>query len=145
MRIHEVLAAKASQEVATIRPDATVRELVAQLAAHNVGALVVSNDGTDVIGIVSERDVVRRLRHLDDIMGSTVESIMTTTVHTADPHDHLNDMMAVMTEQRVRHVPVVTGGRLVGIISIGDVVKSRMSELEFERDQLDRFVHSQST
>lgn len=145
MRIQEVLAAKPIQSVATIRPDATVRELVGRLAEHNVGALVVSSNGSDVLGMVSERDVVRRLNRDPDVLDATVTSIMSTTVHTADPRDHLSGVMALMTEQRVRHVPVMRDGRLSGIISIGDVVKSRMGELEFERDQLDHFVHSQQT
>ena len=145
MRIHNVLAGKPSQEVVTISPDATVRELVALLAEHNVGALVVSTDGRAVDGIVSERDVVRRLHDDDTVLTHSVASIMTADVHTADPHELLNDLMQLMTEHRIRHVPVVTDGSLSGIISIGDVVKYRMSELEFERDQLDNFVHSQST
>jgi len=145
MRIHDVISAKQSAEVVTISPDATVRELVALLAEHNVGALVVSNDGSAVDGIVSERDVVRRLYDDDQVLSATVASIMTTEVRTAEPHELLNDLMQLMTDHRIRHVPVVTDGVLTGIISIGDVVKSRMSELEFERDQLDNFVHSQQT
>jgi CBS domain-containing protein len=145
MRIHDVIAGKPSHEVVTISPDATVRELVALLAEHNVGALVVSTDGLSVEGIVSERDVVRQLHENDQVLGATVATIMTTEVRTAEPDEHLNDLMQLMTEHRIRHVPVVTDGGLSGIISIGDVVKYRMSELEFERDQLDTFVHSQST
>jgi CBS domain-containing protein len=145
MRIHDVMAGKASQTVVTISPDATVRELVALLAEHNVGALVVSTDGSAVEGIVSERDVVRRLNDSVEVLGATVASIMTTEVRTAEPTELLNDLMVLMTQHRIRHVPVVTDGALSGIISIGDVVKSRMGELEFERDQLDNFVHSQQT
>lgn len=145
MRIHDVIAGKASQQVVTISPDSTVRELVALLAEHNVGALVVSRDGTTVDGIVSERDVVRRLHEDDQILSATVATIMTTEVRTAEPSEHLNDLMQLMTEHRIRHVPVIKDGALHGIISIGDVVKHRMSELEFERDQLDHFVHSQQT
>ncbi len=141
MRINEVLAAKPSQDVVTVRPDATVRDLLAQLAEHNVGALIVSSDGTGVEGIVSERDVVRRLQEDESVLGSPVSAIMTADVHTCGPHQAVNDLMQVMTERRIRHVPVLEGGRLTGIISIGDVVKSRMSELEFERDQLDSYVH----
>jgi signal-transduction protein with cAMP-binding, CBS, and nucleotidyltransferase domain len=145
MRIHDVITSKPSQLVVTISPDATVRELVALLAEHNVGALVVSTDGASVDGIVSERDVVRRLHDDEQILTATVASIMTTEVRTAEPSEHLNDLMLLMTEHRIRHVPVLKDGELHGIISIGDVVKSRMSELEFERDQLDNFVHSQQT
>ncbi len=142
MRINEVLAAKPSHEVITISPDATVRDLLGLLAEHNVGALIVSNDGSTVDGIVSERDVVRRLHEDEAVLGSAVSTIMTAEVQTCGGHDHVNDLMQVMTEQRIRHVPVVEEGALNGIISIGDVVKNRMSELEFERDQLDSYVHT---
>ena len=145
MRIHQVLAAKAIKDVLTITPDATVRELLRMLTEHNVGALVVSADGTSVDGIVSERDVVRNLHDHEALLDSTVSTIMTVEVRTCDRDDAVNDLMQVMTEHRVRHLPVVEDGRLTGIISIGDVVKSRMSELEFERDQLDKYVHTSQT
>lgn len=142
MRISEVLAAKSSQEVITVVPDATVRELLSLLAQHNVGALIVSSDGSSVEGIVSERDIVRRLTEDERVLDSPVSSIMTVEVHTCGREDSVNDQMKVMTERRIRHVPVTKDGVLTGIISIGDVVKSRMSELEFERDQLDSYVHT---
>jgi CBS domain-containing protein len=141
MRIHDVIQAKASHDVITIRPDATVRELVALLAQHNVGALIVSSDGTSVDGIVSERDVVRRLNAAEDLLDGPVSEIMTADVHTCEPDHSLDDLMTQMTEHRIRHVPVVVDGGLAGIISIGDVVKNRIGELEFERDQLDSYVH----
>jgi CBS domain-containing protein len=142
MRISEALAAKSSQEVITITPDATVRDLLGLLAQHNVGALIVSSDGSTVEGIVSERDIVRRLQEDEAVLGSPVSSIMTVEVHTCRREDAVNDLMKVMTERRIRHVPVTKDGALTGIISIGDVVKSRMGELEFERDQLDSYVHT---
>ncbi len=145
MRINQVLAAKASQEVVTISPDASVRDLLRKLAEHNVGALVVSRDGKKLEGIVSERDVVRRLNDNDGLLDATVDSIMTRDVHTCDGEHPVNDLMQVMTERRIRHVPVMDGAELVGIISIGDVVKNRLSELEFERDQLDSYVHTAQT
>jgi CBS domain-containing protein len=141
MRIREVVAAKPDSTVVTVSPGATVRELVALLAEHNVGALVVSSDGAAVEGIVSERDVVRRLHSEPDALSATVDTIMTSDVHTAGPDDSLDDMMTLMTEQRIRHVPVCDAGRMVGIISIGDVVKHKIKVLEFERDQLDSYVH----
>ncbi len=140
MRINEVLKGK-PQGVITIAPDATVRELLSLLAEHNVGALIVSVDGTAVDGIVSERDVVRNLHRDPEVLDSPVAGIMTSSVHTCEPSASVDELMALMTEHRFRHVPVVTDGRLTGIISIGDVVKSRMAELEFERDQLDHYVH----
>jgi CBS domain-containing protein len=146
MRIHEVLAGKPSHDVVTVRPDASVRELIGVLAEHNIGALVVSVDGTSVDGIVSERDVVRRLHQDEAVLESSVSSIMTSEVQTCEADATVNELMQVMTERRFRHVPVVgDDGRLTGIMSIGDVVKSRMSELQFERDQLDSYVHSSQT
>ncbi len=141
MRIADVLGAKPSKDVVTIAPEAGVKELLALLAEHNVGALIVSTDGETVQGIVSERDVVRHLHHEGTVVNNTVGAIMTAQVETCEPDTQLDDLMKTMTERRIRHVPVVEGGRLVGIVSIGDVVKHRMDQLTFERDQLDSYVH----
>lgn len=141
MRISEVLHSKSTTEVVTISPDATVRELVALLAEHNIGALIVSSDGTSVDGIVSERDVVRRLNEEDNVLDGSVSAIMTSGVETAEPDSTLEDLMKTMTDRRIRHVPVLSQGTLTGIISIGDVVKHRIGQLEFERDQLDNYLH----
>ena len=141
MRIIDVLRSKPSAEVVTITPQSTVREMVALLAEHNVGALVVSADGSSVDGIVSERDVVRRLHDDEALLERPVSVIMTEAVHRCTPDQPITDLMVLMTDHRIRHVPVVEDGRLVGIISIGDVVKTRIGELEFERDQLDRYLH----
>ena len=145
MRIHEVLAHKPSHDVVTVKPDATVRELLGMLAEHNIGALVVSADGSSVDGIVSERDVVRRLLGDESLLDAAVSTIMSADVHTCEKDATVNELMSVMTERRFRHIPVVENGKLTGIVSIGDVVKSRMSELEFERDQLDHYVHTSQT
>lgn len=141
MRISDVLGAKSSHEVVTISPDAGVRELISSLAEHNVGALIVSTDGSTVDGIVSERDVVRHLHHDGTVINNTVGAIMTVAVETCDEDTPLDDLMKMMTDRRIRHVPVVHEGNLVGIISIGDVVKHKIDQLEFERDQLDHYVH----
>jgi CBS domain-containing protein len=141
MKIVEVLNAKPESGVVTITPDAGVRELIAKLAEHNVGALIVSSDGKTVEGIVSERDVVRHLHHDGTVVNNTVGAIMTEVVETTAPDSTLDDLMEVMTNRRIRHVPVVKDGVLVGIVSIGDVVKHKMSQLQFERDQLDSYVH----
>ena len=140
MRIKDVIQGKPSQDVVTISPDATVRDLLALLAEHNIGALVVSADGSEVSGIVSERDVVRELSSGDGVLDGPVSAIMTAEVRSAQPDSQLDDLMALMTEHRVRHVPIVADGRLAGIVSIGDVVKHKISELQFERDQLDSYV-----
>ncbi len=141
MRISDVLTSKPSQQVVTISPDSTVRELLGLLAEHNVGAVVVSGDGEGVDGIVSERDIVRRLHDDEAILDGAVSAIMTSDVATCEPSTPVDDLRVVMTERRIRHVPVVTDGRLSGIISIGDVVKSSLDQLRFERDQLDSYVH----
>ncbi|MGB0099146.1 MAG: CBS domain-containing protein [Nocardioides sp.] len=141
MKIVDVLQAKPSHDVVTISPDAGVRELIAQLAEHNVGALIVSTDGESLVGIVSERDVVRHLHRDGTVINNTVSEIMTTEVETCAEDTPVDALMMIMTQRRIRHVPVVTDGRLVGIISIGDVVKHRIDQLEFERDQLDSYLH----
>ena len=143
MRVREILSAKSTAEVFTIRPNATVAELLTALADLNIGALVVSTDGSHMEGIVSERDIVRKLRNFDQPSSMTVGEIMTTDIRVCEPDDTLDDVMAVMTEHRVRHVPVLDGDLLVGVLSIGDAVKSRMDQLEFERDQLTHYLHGQ--
>lgn len=140
MRVSDVLSSKGSAEIFTIKPEATVSELLDALAEHNVGALVVSSDGHTMLGIVSERDVVRKLRDVDEPRSATVETIMTSDVRVCAPDDSFGSLMSVMTELRVRHVPVLDGEELVGVLSIGDAVKYRMDQLEFERDQLNNYV-----
>jgi CBS domain-containing protein len=139
MRVSDVLTVK-GDDVVTISPDATVRELVALLKQYNIGAVVVSTGDRVVSGIVSERDVVRGLVVEEGVLAKTVGEIMTANVRTADPHDTVDDLMKLMTEHRIRHVPVVADGGLHGIVSIGDLVKSRIGELEFEREQLTSYV-----
>jgi CBS domain-containing protein len=140
MRVLDVLTSKGSREVFTIAPTATVRELLDVLAEHDIGALVVSDDGSSMLGIVSERDVVRKLRDVENARDTAVADIMTTDVRVCSPDDGFTDLMAIMTEHRVRHVPVLDDGRLVGVLSIGDAVKHRTEQLEFERDQLTSYV-----
>src|SRR5581483_6272021 len=139
MRIADVLRNKGSA-VATVSPDTTVTELLAGMAQHNIGAMVVTGpDG--VLGIVSERDVVRRLQERGaDLLQLPVSEIMTTVLVTCSPEDAVNDLSGLMTENRVRHVPVISNGQLVGIVSIGDVVKTRMEELKAEQEQLQTYI-----
>ena len=140
MRITDVLRRKGDL-VVTISPDQPVSELLAALAQYKVGALVVSRGDGSVDGIVSERDVVRRL-HSDgaEMLGLPVSAIMTSNVRTCSPQDVIDDLMQMMTDHRFRHVPVVSDGRLIGIVSIGDVVKHRLDELQVERDQLAAYI-----
>jgi CBS domain-containing protein len=142
MQISEVLARKPSSAIVTVTPETTVRQLLDVLAEHNIGACLVCS-GDTLEGIVSERDVVRHL-HSDGAavaVENTVAAIMTPEVTVCGPADHLEDILGVMTERRIRHVPVVQDGRLLGIVSIGDLVKHRIDQLTFERDQLEGYVH----
>lgn len=140
MRISTVIAGKGAF-VATIRPTASVTELLEELAHYGIGALVVSSDGVGIEGIVSERDVVRHLQRLGPgLLEQPVAAIMTAVVLTCGPSDEVDSVMSTMTTRRVRHLPVVSGGALVGIVSIGDVVKSRVSELELERETLVNYI-----
>ena len=140
MKIKDVIQHKGNQAVVTIDPEATVRELVALLAEHNVGALVVSKDGERVAGIVSERDVVRRLHQDATVLDHAVSSIMTADVRTCAGDDGLTELMQTMTEHRIRHVPVFEHGKMTGIVSIGDVVKSLLQDsahqIQFLKDYL---------
>jgi len=140
VRVSQLLGAKGF-DVITIEPSAVVAELVALLKAHNLGAVVVSKDALHVHGIVTERDVVRHLCEGTDFLTGPVSAIMTTDVHTCGAEDSVDSLMTTMTNRRIRHLPVVDdGGALRGIVSIGDVVKSRITQLEFERDQLEGYV-----
>jgi CBS domain-containing protein len=141
MLIGTILQGKGTS-VATIRPDATVTELLAVLATNNIGAVVVSEDGSSIVGIVSERDVVRRLNDRGaDVLRAPVSSIMTTEVRTSSPDTNVDDLRQTMTTHRIRHVPVVANGRLAGIVSIGDVVKNAIEALETEKAHLVDYLH----
>ena len=141
MKINDVIRGKSIHDVITITPAATVRDLLALLAEHNIGAVIVSEGGARVDGIVSERDIVRKLNGDDSVLDAPVSQIMTAVVQTCEPGADVDELMAQMTEHRIRHVPVVDNGELVAVVSIGDVVKSRITQLTFERDQLDSYVH----
>jgi CBS domain-containing protein len=139
MRIADVLRNKGAS-VATITPETSVSGLLTELSVHNIGAMVVvSPDG--VIGIVSERDVVRALQQRGaELLRLPVSEIMTKFVATCAPTDSVDSLSALMTTNRVRHVPVMENGRLTGIVSIGDVVKTRMEELETQQEQLQAYI-----
>jgi CBS domain-containing protein len=139
MRIADVLRNKGAA-VVTINPDARVTELLAGLARHNIGAMVVVGpDG--VVGIVTERDVVRELHtHGASVLSRPVAKIMTAAIASCSKTDTVDSISVLMTEKRVRHVPVLDNGKLIGIVSIGDVVKTRIEELEAEHQQLQSYI-----
>ena len=140
MLISDILRVKGTQ-VVTVTPDTKVRRLLAVLAEHGIGAVVVSHDGISVDGIASERDIVRALaKRGAAVMSEPVTAIYTAEVHTVTPQTPLEEIMRLMTEHRIRHAPVVVGGRLHGLVSIGDVVKNRIDELETERTALTDYI-----
>ena len=140
MRISDVLRVKGGQ-VVTVTPDTDVRHLLTVLAEHRIGAVVVSHDGTSVDGIASERDIVRALAQRGaTVMSEAITAIYTAEVHTVTPETPVEEVMRIMTEHRVRHAPVVVDGGLRGIVSIGDVVKNRIDELETEQAHLTNYI-----
>jgi CBS domain-containing protein len=142
MQIGQLLRRKGSQ-VATIDGGRDVRTALAMLADHGVGALVVSGDGRRIDGILSERDIARGLHERGaELLTQPVSGVMTGEVHTCVPGATVTELAQLMTDQRVRHVPVVDDGALVGIVSIGDVVKARLDELETERRQLVDYIQT---
>ena len=143
MKVRDVLGTKGGG-VATIRAEAAISTVVRRLRLEGIGALVVSEDDAQVVGIISERDIVTGLADQGvELLEKQVIDLMTTPVKTCTPEANIKDVMAIMTRSRVRHLPVVTDGRLVGIISIGDVVKNRLEEVELEADVLrDAYIAS---
>jgi CBS domain-containing protein len=140
VRIADLLRHKGS-DVATVPPGVSVAGLLEDLARHNIGAMVVCDETGTVVGIVSERDVVRKLHERGtDLLHAPVSEIMTTSVVTCEPTESVNRLASIMTERRIRHMPVVSGGKLVGIVSIGDVVRSRIEQLESDREQLESYI-----
>ena len=134
MKVQEILAHKGNK-VVTIRPDATVSTAVHRLALERIGALVVSEDGRSIQGVLSERDIIKALAEDGAAIlapDRRVRDLMTKGARTCRPDDAVKAVMAEMTRHRFRHMPVVEGGRLAGLVSIGDVVKSRLDEMELE-------------
>ncbi len=140
MNVETILRNKGSW-VATIRPDATIAEAVEMLNRERIGALVVSDDSDSIDGVLSERDIVIALNEYGAaLLSLPVDEIMTCGVVTCDPADTVQDLMAEMTNRRFRHVPVLRDGSLCGIVSIGDLVKNRLDEVEFEANSLRSFI-----
>lgn len=145
MHISDVLRGK-GRDVVTVPPDTTVRDLLDVLSEFGIGATVVSADGENVDGIVSERDVVRALAARGAVvLSEDVSTIMTREVVCTELTEHVDSVFAVMTQQRIRHLPVLVDDRLGGLVSIGDLVKARVGELETERDTLAQYISSATT
>ena len=136
MSVGEILKAK-GVEVTTIQSDASVADAIERLRDERIGALVVSGDGRTIEGVLSERDIIVGLAdHREALLGMKVRDLMTTSVATCSPEDGVEKVMLEMTELRARHFPVVDRERLVGIVSIGDVVKNRLDEVQLEKSVL---------
>jgi len=140
MNVETILRNKGNR-VATIRAEAPIAAAVDMLIRERIGALVVSEDDESVDGIVSERDIVIALgKRGEDLLSRPVSEIMTRDVFVCGPSDEVGDLMAEMTNRRIRHFPVIADGKLCGIVSIGDLVKSRLDEVEFEANSLRSFI-----
>lgn len=140
MNVDAILRAK-GDTVTLVTPQAPIAEAIAVLRREGIGALVVSRDGVAVDGILSERDIIHGLARLGpQLLEAKVEQLMTRRVFTCAPRDSIADLMAEMTKRRIRHIPVVQDGELAGIISIGDVVKARLDEMEYETSSLRNFI-----
>jgi CBS domain-containing protein len=141
MLVQQILKGKPEGAVVTVPPGTSVAEAVEILSARRIGALIVSTDGRHVAGILSERDVVRELgRRGPDSLNDPVEKVMTSAIVTCTPDERAESVMQKMTDGRFRHMPVMEGAVMVGLISIGDVVKARLSELAMEKDALEGMI-----
>ena len=141
MLVSQILKSKSDDGVVTLPPDTPLAKVVDLLSQRRIGAIVISHDGKAVLGILSERDVVRELgRRGAACLGDPASAIMTTKVVTCARGDMADDLLQLMTDGRFRHVPVVEQGHLVGLVSIGDVVKARLGELSMEKNALEQMV-----
>ncbi|PVA08292.1 CBS domain-containing protein [Thalassorhabdomicrobium marinisediminis] len=142
MIVSQILKSKAAPGVLTLTSDASVKEAANIMSDKRVGTVVISDDdGSTAAGILSERDIVRELgKRGAECMSDKVSALMTTSLVTCTPSDSSESVLTQMTEGRFRHMPVLEGGRMIGLISIGDVVKARLAELAMERDALEGMV-----
>ncbi len=141
MLVQQILKTKSDDGVVTVTPGTTVAKAAEILSSRRIGAVIVSPDGKRVAGIVSERDVVRELgRRGPACMSETVDSIMTSNIVGCRRDEQANDVLQKMTDGRFRHMPVMEGNQMVGLISIGDVVKARLTELAMEKDALEGMI-----
>ena len=141
MLVSQILKSKSDDGVVTVPPGTTLARVAELLSSRRIGSVVVSRDGKSVEGIVSERDVVRELGLRGPAcLGDAVDGFMTAKVTTCTRDDRADDVLQRMTDGRFRHLPVVDAGQMVGLISIGDVVKARLSELYMEKDALEGMI-----
>lgn len=141
MLVSQILNSKPEARIFTIAPGATLAEAVALLADKRIGAVVVSVDGHQALGILSERDIVRELsRRGAACLAASVDSVMTTRLVSCKRTDQTDAVLQQMTDGRFRHMPVLEAGTMVGLISIGDVVKARLEELHAEKDALEGMI-----
>ncbi|MCE8008078.1 CBS domain-containing protein [Aestuariivita sp.] len=141
MRVQQILKSKASADVFTVKPGALVSEAAAVLAENRIGGVVVSADGVTAQGILSERDIVRELARTGaGCLARQVSDFMTRDLVTATVEMRADEVLGLMTDGRFRHMPVVEDGRMIGLITLGDVVKARLSELAMEKNALEGMI-----
>ena len=141
MQVHQILKSKADAGVLTIAPEASVADAAAELSARKIGSLVVSSDGQTALGILSERDIVREVgKRGAGCLQEAVSDMMTSNLVTCGANETADAILKTMTDGRFRHMPVVEDGQMIGLITIGDVVKARLSELAMEKDALEGMI-----
>jgi CBS domain-containing protein len=143
MKIRDILRHKGTT-VVTIGPEATIHDAMTTLVAHHIGSLVVTNDHDKIVGIITERDILRECAaHSEQVKETTVRRVMTTNLIIGVPDDEIGYVMGIMTNNRIRHLPIIDGEHLEGLISIGDVVKAQLEETEFENRYLKDYIERQ--
>lgn len=141
MRIRDILRRKGG-EVITIEPKRTVLDAIKSLVDHNIGSLIVTGADGSVTGIITERDILREsAARCDDLQETSIDQVMTKDVIIGVPDDDVDYVMGIMTQNRIRHLPILDEGKLAGIISIGDVVNAHLRETQFENRMLKDYIH----
>ena len=141
MLVQQILSSKSGEGIISVKPDSTVADAANILSSKRIGTVVVSSDGTTLEGILSERDIVRELgKRGAGCLQETVDGMMTSKLVTCTKEDTADGVLEMMTRGRFRHLPVMEGGKMIGLISIGDVVKARLAELSMEKDALEGMI-----
>ncbi|MCB5198283.1 CBS domain-containing protein [Loktanella sp. DSM 29012] len=141
MLVQQILGSKTSQEMFWVKPSSSVADAAKVMSDNRIGTVVVSSDGAALTGILSERDIVREIgKRGPECLSDTVETMMTSKITTCTTRDNADSVLSMMTEGRFRHLPVMDGDAMIGLISIGDVVKARLSELSMEKDALEGMI-----